>query len=1030
MLTATPIHNRLWDLYSLVDLLAVARGHQNPFGSEGMFARKFIADDRENARQLKPEARDEFRSIVYGYMSRVRRNDAKLYFPDRVVQLHRVKPTAEELELIKLIAEPIQNLNRLAQISILQALTSSPHALMAQLNTMARNRTVPKQLAAAVSEVVGRMRTSAKLDGLGKLIEQLRHERPDTWRLVVFTSRLETQTTIQAYLEERGIGVGIINGSSGPRNQITLQRFRRNPPGCHVIVSTEAGAEGINLQVANVLANYDLPWNPMIVEQRIGRVQRLASEHAKVSIFNVILQGTFEEYIVGRLMEKLQMASHAIGDVEALLEASGADEEDDESASTSFEERIRTLVLAALAGRDVKEAVRLEEQSIAEAKAALEREQENIDRLLGGMDGAEYIGPRAPDLPPPAHSMDPKEFTLAALRTLGARLSQQGNGLYLSEHNGGREYIRFDDHANRAVKTIHYAPGTPAFSRLVDKIAATGVHQIQDTDWKAAITVEEFARRWPTSFGATALGTEIVEVTRAFDGRAVIRVRATVAHDSYERLVEVPCRAVEHYAIGTKAYMGQLPDVIEDAAPLGVKLELLAEAAKEDPAIAEFCRFYLERRAQETEAAGNDARKRKKLEDEFTPRLDMTLVALEGHVQRKVRIAVRYRFEDSPEYRSVITVIPASGAVTEAPELRACEHTGQTVPRDCLTRCAMSGIEALRHLMVRSDLSGRHALPEHTLICSLSGKRLLIEEAEMSDVTDRPVARGLLKTSAVSGKRGEPQYFGTCEFTGNEALEFELAISEVSGKRYRKDEAMQSAVSGVTGHRREFIACHETRDPLLSSEAERCEATGFLVRPGVLKTCAVTGKRVLPSELERCTATGKLALKSLLVSSSVSGLRVLEQVALRSAQGRFCTPSEGRYCMWSGRGCHPEDLRVCELVGVPVHFEYVGVETFPRLLPLIELLHGTRRNKDEPQLWEEIAREASAELSGRCRVEAALIAPDRRHLAVCVEVRSFLGLRVNHAGLLYSLDEHMVVGYIALGRRTPKGWAETRRGGG
>ena len=70
MLTATPIQNRLWDLYSLVDLLTVARGHQNPFGSEGTFARKFIVDNREQARQLRPEARDEFRSIVYGYISR------------------------------------------------------------------------------------------------------------------------------------------------------------------------------------------------------------------------------------------------------------------------------------------------------------------------------------------------------------------------------------------------------------------------------------------------------------------------------------------------------------------------------------------------------------------------------------------------------------------------------------------------------------------------------------------------------------------------------------------------------------------------------------------------------------------------------------------------------------------------------------------------------------------------------------------------------------------------------------------------
>jgi SNF2 family DNA or RNA helicase len=510
MLTATPIHNRLWDLYSLVDLLTVARGHENPFGSEGMFARKFIADKRDQARQLKAEAREEFRSIVYGYMSRVRRDDAKLYFPERVVQLHRVDPTPEELELIRAIAKPIQKLNRLAQIGILQALTSSPHALMAQLTNMARNGTVPQDLAAAVCSIVGHMKTSAKLRGLSTLVDQLSRKNSERWRMVVFTSRLETQTTIQAFLEARGLKVGFINGSSGQRNQDTIKRFWKDPPECHVIVSTEAGSEGINLQVANVLVNYDLPWNPMIVEQRIGRIQRLASEHASVSILNIILKNTFEEYIVGRLMEKLQMAAHAIGDIEALLEASGIDDEDGES----FDDKILRLVLAALAGKDFEKATHQAVQSILEAKAKLKAEEANINTMLGSMEGAEYVGPRAPKLPPVVRSMGPREFTLAALKNLGAEVSPQQDALYLIEEDGGREWIRFDEADGGGRRATLYAPGSAAFSRLVSKMIATGVHQVEDADEDPARRADEIARSWIGSFGATPVGTKVDGVRR------------------------------------------------------------------------------------------------------------------------------------------------------------------------------------------------------------------------------------------------------------------------------------------------------------------------------------------------------------------------------------------------------------------------------------------------------------------------------------------------------------------------------------
>src|SRR3984893_1356662 len=250
MLTVTPLQNRLWDIYSLIDLLSVARGHQNPFGSEGVFARTFIADDRTQARHLAANMRDSFRSIVYGYMSRIRRADANLHFPERVVQLHKVDPVPEELELINAIASPIRSLNRLSQISILQAVISSPHALLAQLKKMAANGTVPQSLATRVEEIVGRIGTTAKLRGLASLVDRLRAEQPERWRLVVFTTRRETQTTIESFLQTRGITCGLINGDSGERNQRTIAKFKKAIPEIQV----HSTAQQIDARIG---------WNPI-----------------------------------------------------------------------------------------------------------------------------------------------------------------------------------------------------------------------------------------------------------------------------------------------------------------------------------------------------------------------------------------------------------------------------------------------------------------------------------------------------------------------------------------------------------------------------------------------------------------------------------------------------------------------------------------------------------------------------------------------------------------------------------------------
>jgi hypothetical protein len=439
----------------------------------------------------------------------------------------------------------------------------------------------------------------------------------------------------------------------------------------------------------------------------------------------------------------------------------------------------------------------------------------------------------------------------------------------------------------------------------VSRIIATGVHQVQDIDDNPAERAEEVTGNWIKSFGATPVATKVEGVRRCFEGTALVRVRATVAHDSYERLVDVTCAPGEHKAHAVRSGLYKLTDVIENARYLGIDTERLADAAARDPGISEFCRFYIERRAQEMGAAGDDARKRKKLEDDFTPRLELTVVALEGTVHREVTTDAQYRFDETTPYATRLTIVPRTGVQLAGPEMGRCERSGKPAPKECLDRCAMTGIEVLRHLLVASEISGRRALPEHVLRCTLSGKRILIDEAELSAVSGKPVASSILKSCPLTGKRAEPEHFGRCDFTGAEVLNTELGISEISGKRYRRDQQLRSAVSGKAGHWEEFLICHETRQPLLPQEGETCEITGQFVRKGVLEKCALTGKAVLPAELDRCALTEKRVLKKLLVTSSISSARLQHRLALRSTAGKYCGPAEAKTCMWSGRVCHP-----------------------------------------------------------------------------------------------------------------------------
>jgi hypothetical protein len=721
-------------------------------------------------------------------------------------------------------------------------------------------------------------------------------------------------------------------------------------------------------------------------------------------------------------MEKLQMAAHAIGDIESLLEATGLDD-DEEKGEKSFEEKIRELVVAALLGKDTEVATRQAEESIQAAKATLEREKDAIDTMLGGMEGTGYVGPRPPHLGRSEPRLDAEQFVLRAFPVLGAAVKQEAPDLYAAVGEEGRELFRFSDPQTDVRPSVRYAPGNPPFQRLVDRVATTGIHAIEDADQNPAAEGARIVRHWAAGFGGTVASMKLSGVERCIQGDATLRVRVTVAHDSYERLLRVSCDPSEHKTVSNKDGLGPITPIVEDPRVVGVRPELLATAVEQDPSITEFVRFYKERREQELAGARDDERKRKRLEDDFTPQLEATLVGLQGRMHRKLRVNVDYYLDDSKfNYSNIVSVVPHAGELFGASPLEACTKTGRRVPQTCLQTCEISHAKILSHLLVRSQATGRAALPEHTVKCSLSGKTLLSDEVEKSAASSQLVDKKLLKTSLVSGKRAEAQYFGRCEFTDADALQSELSVSQISGKRYRTDEQLRSAVSSITGHRQEFIQCGETSQWLLPTEGEQCAVTGTRVLPGVLEICEVTGKRVLRSQLERCAFSGKRALGRLLVTSSVSGRRLLESAAISSLGGAYCAPNEATTCAWGGNASHPNDIRECDVTGLRIHVSFATVTAPPRLKALADLLDGSKQTADRTDLWELIASRLNTGVKGKIHTTSATTSPTGKRLAVVADARVFFGIRVTTLGFIYEIGETSIVGAIAKGRHTAKGW--------
>jgi len=172
------------------------------------------------------------------------------------------------------------------------------------------------------------------------ILEEIRHlqriENDPEVKVLVFTEFVPTQEMLAEFLSERGFVVTRLNGSMGMEERIEAQREFATT--AQIMVSTEAGGEGLNLQFCHVVVNYDLPWNPMRVEQRIGRVDRIGQD-SPVKVVNLTLDGTVESRVREILEQKLARILQEFG-VDKL-----SDVLDSEQGDLDFDEVYRKALL-------------------------------------------------------------------------------------------------------------------------------------------------------------------------------------------------------------------------------------------------------------------------------------------------------------------------------------------------------------------------------------------------------------------------------------------------------------------------------------------------------------------------------------------------------------------------------------------------------------------------------------------------------------------------------------------------------------
>jgi SNF2 family DNA or RNA helicase len=324
--TATPIQNDISDLYNIIDLI-----RPGILGTWQQFEDRYVVDSEDAQIKRSEELQEKLNRV----MIRNRREETKIDFTNREVHTNVFTPSRKEKELYDAVTNYVRSnyssagARHLVLFTLQKEVVSSPYAVDKTIDRWLGDTetSISKKERQALSEIrsiiedIGR---TTKQKRLKQIIETIQ-EQVGTTRAVVFTQFRPTQEAIAESVRELDLPVHIVNGDLSSRGKEEKVAEFRDDGG--IMVATDSISEGRNMQFCNVLVNYDLPWNPMKVEQRIGRIDRIGQER-EVHVFNMALEDTIEEHVLNKLFGKIDLFNQSIGglrDILSRMEKSGTD---------------------------------------------------------------------------------------------------------------------------------------------------------------------------------------------------------------------------------------------------------------------------------------------------------------------------------------------------------------------------------------------------------------------------------------------------------------------------------------------------------------------------------------------------------------------------------------------------------------------------------------------------------------------------------------------------------------------------------